>query len=153
MDYLIRLEQLEAQPLAVVRRRATLKDLPKVVPAACGLVWSALRAHPDSKPGRHVSLYLDTVINLEVGVEVAAPFAESGEVVGSATPSGLIAATTHFGPYQQLHGAHEALRLWCTQNGYERAGPFWEVYGHWKDEWNNDPALIRTDVFYLLCQK
>jgi hypothetical protein len=30
------------------------------------------------------------------------------------------------------------------------AGPNWEVYGHWTDEWNSDPAKIRTDVFYLL---
>jgi hypothetical protein len=30
------------------------------------------------------------------------------------------------------------------------AGPNWEIYGHWLDEWNNDPAKIRTDVFYLL---
>jgi hypothetical protein len=30
------------------------------------------------------------------------------------------------------------------------AGPNWEVYGHWQDEWNSDPSKIRTDVFYLL---
>jgi hypothetical protein len=30
------------------------------------------------------------------------------------------------------------------------AGPNWEVYGHWKDEWNSDPSKICTDVFYLV---
>jgi hypothetical protein len=30
------------------------------------------------------------------------------------------------------------------------AGPNWEIYGHWKDEWNNDPSKICTEVFYLL---
>jgi hypothetical protein len=34
--------------------------------------------------------------------------------------------------------------------GHELAGPSWEVYGHWLDEWNSDPRKIRTDVFYLL---
>jgi hypothetical protein len=28
------------------------------------------------------------------------------------------------------------------------AGPNWEVYGHWQPEWDADPSLIRTDVFY-----
>ena len=30
------------------------------------------------------------------------------------------------------------------------AGPNWEIYGHWVDEWNRDPSKIRTDVFYLI---
>jgi hypothetical protein len=38
----------------------------------------------------------------------------------------------------------------CRDNGYALAGPNWEVYGHWKDEWNSDPTKICTDVFYLL---
>jgi hypothetical protein len=30
------------------------------------------------------------------------------------------------------------------------AGPNWEIYGHWQNEWNKDPSQIRTDVYYLL---
>jgi effector-binding domain-containing protein len=100
--------------------------------------------------GRHVAVYLDDQINLEVGAEVDAPFAGHGEVVGSATPSGPVATTTHYGPYRQLGEAHEAIRRWCASKGYRLAGPSWEVYGHWEDEWNSDPTKIRTDVFYLL---
>ena len=40
--------------------------------------------------------------------------------------------------------------VWCRNNGYALTGPNWEIYGHWKDEWNSDPAKIATDVFYLL---
>ena len=71
-------------------------------------------------------------------------------MVGSATPRGPVATTTLYGPYGQLHKAHEAIRLWCANNRHALAGPNWEIYGHWQDEWNNDPAKIRTDVFYLL---
>src|SRR5262249_45908379 len=88
--------------------------------------------------------------NLEVGVELDAPFPGYGEVVGSSTPAGPVATTVHCGPYARLHEAHEAIRLWCRDNGYTLAGPQWEVYGHWKEEWNNDPTMICTDVFYLL---
>jgi effector-binding domain-containing protein len=150
MAYDVRLEQLSSRPLAVVRRRASLQQLAKVVPDACGTVWGVVRAQKIAGAGRHVAVYWDDVINLEVGVELDAPFAGHGEVVGSATPAGTVATAVHFGPYNQLPMAHQAIRQWCANHGYTLAGPNWEIYGHWIDEWNNDPAKIRTDVFYLV---
>ncbi|VTR93256.1 Uncultured bacterium genome assembly Metasoil_fosmids_resub OS=uncultured bacterium PE=4 SV=1: GyrI-like [Gemmata massiliana] len=150
MEHVVRLEQVSSQLLAVVRRRAGVRELSKIVPEACGIVWNVVRAQRVAGAGRHVAVYLDDQINLEVGVEVSTPFAGHGEVIGSATPPGLTATTTHYGPYQRLHEAHEAIRQWCASNGYRPAGPNWEMYGHWKDEWNNDPTQIVTDVFYLL---
>jgi effector-binding domain-containing protein len=150
MDYIVRLEQLNSLPLAVVRLRAAPQDLSKVVPNACGTVWSALRSQGATGAGRHVAVYLDGQINLEVGVEFDAPLDGSGEVVGSATPAGPVATATHYGPYGLLHEAHEAIRLWCAKNGHTMAGPNWEIYGHWKEEWNSDPSRISTEIYYLL---
>ena len=155
MEYDIRIETAnDSRPLAVVRRRASSRELSRVVPQCCGLVWSSLRSHGITGAGRHVAVYLDGQINLEVGVELdvsaSAPFAGYGEVVPSATPAGTVATTTHYGPYGLLHEAHEAIRRWCEENGHGLAGPNWEIYGHWKDEWNSDPTKICTEVFYLL---
>jgi effector-binding domain-containing protein len=150
MKYDVRLEQLSSLPLAVVRRRAKQQELSKVVPEACGAVWNVIRSQQVTGAGRHVAVYLDDQINLEVGVELESPFAGYGEVVGSATPAGLVATTTHFGPYGLMHGAHQAILRWCEKNGHTLAGPSWEIYGHWKDEWNSDPSKIRTDIYYLL---
>ena len=150
MKHEIRLEQHAARPLAVVRRRAASHELSKVVPDACGTVWNVIRSQQVSGAGRHVAVYLDGQINLEVGVELDGPFTGYGEVVVSATPPGLVATTTHFGPYHLLQKAHEAIRKWCAANGHNFAGPNWEVYGHWKNEWNSDPTKICTDVFCLL---
>jgi effector-binding domain-containing protein len=150
MEHDVRLEQLSSRPLAVVRRRASPKELAKVVPEACGTVWGVLRAQKIKGAGRHVALYWDSAINLEVGVELDAPFAGHGEVVASATPAGPVATAAHFGPYARLGEAHQAIRQWCANHGRTLAGPSWEIYGHWTDEWNHDPAKIRTDVFYLL---
>ncbi|SIO60914.1 GyrI-like small molecule binding domain-containing protein [Singulisphaera sp. GP187] len=150
MEYEVRLEQVGSHPLAVVRRRASSKELAKVIPDACGLVWSVVRTQQITGAGRHIALYWDDQINLEVGVELETPFAGHGEVVGSVTPAGTVATSTHFGPYNRLHETHLAIRQWCANHGYELAGPHWESYGHWTDEWNTDPAKIRTDVFYLL---
>jgi hypothetical protein len=150
MEYSIRLEQHQGRPLAVVRRDAAVQDLATVVPNACGAVWGVVRARQIRGAGRHVAVYLDGRITLEVGVELDAPFGGYGEVVDSATSSGLVAATTHYGPYGLLHEAHQSIRRWCLNNGHVPAGPNWEVYGHWKDEWTNDPSRITTDVYYLL---
>lgn len=150
MEYDIRLEQLTSLPLAVVRRRASLPELSKVIPDACGLVWKVVRTQKVPGAGRHVALYWDDEFNLEVGVELEAPFAGHGEVVGSATPAGTVATAVHFGPYNQLPVAHQAIRRWCADHGYALAGPNWEIYGHWIHEWCDDPSKIRTDVFYLL---
>ena len=152
MEHIVRVEQLSSRPLAVVRRRAAPHELSKVVPDACGIVWNVMRSQQISGAGRHVAVYLDGQINLEVGVELDGPFTRHGEVVVSATPAGLVATTTHFGPYHLLHKAYEAIRKWCVANGHVLAGPGWEVYGHWKDEWNSDPSKICTDVFYLLVE-
>jgi effector-binding domain-containing protein len=150
MNYKVRIEQFAGRPLAVVRRRATKQQLGMVVPEACGTVWNVLRAQQVKGAGRHVAVYLDEVFNLEVGAEVEAPFGGHGEVIGSSLPAGEVATCTHFGPYQRLGEAHEAIQKWCVAQHREAVLPCWEIYGHWIDEWNNDPSKIRTDVYYLL---
>ena len=146
MSHTVRVEDVQSQPLAVVRRRASARELSTVVPAACGHVWTLVRAHNVDRPGRHVAVYLDGVINLEVGVEVTNAFVGTDDVVRSATPGGRVATTVHIGLYGGLGRAHAAILAWCTEHGHALAGPSWEIYGHWTD----DPAQLRTDVFYLL---
>jgi effector-binding domain-containing protein len=134
-----------------MRRQANAAELSRVVPEYCGLVWNAVRAQ-EARAGRHVALYWDASIRLEVGVELLGPFAETGDVVRSATPAGTVAWTTHVGPYSSLGAAHDAVRQWCRVNNWKLAGPSWEIYGHWRREWNDDPSQIRTDVFHQVTQ-
>jgi effector-binding domain-containing protein len=150
-SYPVQVRQLESIPLAVIRRQAKPSDLSRLVPECCGLVWEVMRAQK-VKAGRHVALYWDGSIRVEVGVELQAPFSEQGEVVRSATPAGLVASTTHLGPYAGLGAAHDAVQQWCRANNHRLAGPSWEIYGHWEPEWNADPSRIRTDVYYLLTE-
>jgi len=127
--------------------------LSRVVPECCGLVWKAVKAAQVKDAGRHVAMYRDGgngLVDVEVGVEVGVAFPRRDEVRGSVTPEGEAATVTHFGPYGRLGDAHQAIRSWCATQGRTLAGVNWEIYGHWLDEWNNDPSKIRTDVFYLL---
>ena len=150
MSYTIRLEQFPGCPLAIVKRQAPQHLLSKVIPEACGTVWNALRAHHIQGAGRHVALYLDNTYNLEIGAELQSPISPLGEVLPSSLPAGPIATLTHFGPYQSLGAAHQAIHQWCKDNNREPIRPCWETYGHWQTAWNNDPSQIRTDIYYLL---
>ncbi len=157
MSYEIRIENIpEPRPLAVVRRKARSAELSKIIPACCGIVWGVVKSAPIAGAGRLVAVYWDGEINLEIGVEVERPITELdgtiglGEVVPSAIPAGAAATTVHFGPYDRLAAAHQAVRDWAAANGHALAGPSWEIYGHWLPTWNSDPSLIRTDVYWLL---
>jgi effector-binding domain-containing protein len=145
----VELQQLGSIPVAVIRRRANASELSRVVPECCGLVWNALRAQ-QAKAGRHVAIYWDATIRLEVGVELHGPFVEQGDVVRSATPAGTVASIVHFGPYGRLGVAHDAIHRWCKEQGHRLAGPKWEIYGHWQEAWNTNPSQIRTDIYYLI---
>ena len=146
MTYDVQIRSVTGTPLLAVRRRATLSQLSTVVPDACGAVWASIRRSQMASHGRNVAVYLNDDIDLEVGVEVGPDAIADGEVILSATPTGMVATTEHRGPYSRLHEAHAAVRQWCRTYQHRLAGPTWEIYGHWSD----DPDALRTDVFYLL---
>jgi effector-binding domain-containing protein len=146
MEYKVEIQRVEPQTTAVVCFQAKIPDLPTLIPQACGEVWTFVRSAGLPNPGRHIALYLDAVMNVECGVEVTQPFVGNDRVVCSSTPAGLAATAIHWGPYHLLGAAHNAVKKWCSDSGHALAGPSWEVYGHW----NDDPAKLRTDVFWLL---
>src|SRR5262245_55430564 len=83
MDYEVRFEQAEPRMIAMVRRRATIPELPTVIPAACGEVWAFIRANGIAQPGRNLAVYRgcdDGRLDVEVGAEVPGPFEVGGAV-------------------------------------------------------------------------
>src|SRR5207253_8455177 len=81
--YTVQLQELKPVPLAVIRRTASARELSRVIPECCGLVWDVVSAL-QRRGGRHVAVYWDGAIRLEVGVELLGSFADQGEVVRSA---------------------------------------------------------------------
>jgi effector-binding domain-containing protein len=90
--------------------------------------------------GHNVMLWKDDIPNVEVGVQVSGPFTPAGQVVPSVLPGGLVGTTTHTGPIAGIGGTHQAVREWSTANGYQLAGPRWEIYG------DPDPSTGHFDV-------
>jgi effector-binding domain-containing protein len=148
----IQVADLPAINLAVVRRTVTRAQLSDAVRDGCGRAW-AYAKRLGLHGGHNVAVYWDGAIRLESGVELAAVFPEGNGIVGSSTPAGLTAFADHLGPYQQLGAVHAAIRAWCSANGLERAGPNWEIYGHWQAEWNAAPERIETRVCYLVKER
>jgi len=112
-------------------------------------VYVQVRAGKIVQTGHNVFLYTDATkdsVTAEIGVEVSVPFETVDDVVYSSTPSGEVVSTLHVGPYSALSGAYDALAQWCKEHNRLRAKTFWEVYG----DWNEDPAKLETEVFYLL---
>ena len=87
----VQLIQAVASPLAVIRRVVPQNELSRVRRQLCGevcAIFVCAVAASIPNPGRHVAIYYDCQIRLEVGVEVAGPFAGDGHVVYSTTPAG-----------------------------------------------------------------
>jgi effector-binding domain-containing protein len=148
-NYQITVEQVDAQTVAAAKQRTTFGNIAKEIGDLLSRPWALIRQRPALRTnGDNVAIYWDDTGpgSIEVGVQVVSPFDGTDEVVCTAIPAGSVARTAHFGPYHQLRRAHEAVRKWCTENQREFTLPFWEVYG----DWNDDPAKLRTDVFYLL---
>jgi hypothetical protein len=78
----VRVGHSDGIPVAVVRRDVRASELSKVVPELCGVVWSSIRAR-GLKGGRHVAIYWDGTIRLEVGVEMIGSVPDEGHVVRS----------------------------------------------------------------------
>jgi effector-binding domain-containing protein len=137
---------VESQTTAAVRERVTPADIGSRFGPALDQVWQFVRG-AGLGTGHNVFVYDDANPGLiEFAVQVDRDFADGDVVVCSKTPAGTVATTAHIGPYDQLGVAHAAVRAWCRNEGRAIAGTFWEVYGDWDD----DPARLRTDVFYLL---
>jgi effector-binding domain-containing protein len=136
-----------ATPTAVIRQTTTWERFPSLWGELLDEVWGFVRAN-DVRAGRNVMLYADDVPNVEVGVEVAAPFAPGGRVVASALPEGRAATTVVRGaPSREgLAAGHAAVVEWARAGGHELTGTRWEVYDHWRDE----PGTFGTAVSWLL---
>jgi hypothetical protein len=148
MNYTVNITTVTQQLMAASRKRTAYGRVSQEIQPLLGYVWTFLRAHPELKWGFNVALYHELPPNgtIECGVQIFSPFDETADVVSSYTPAGRVATTAHFGRYDQLGAAHGAVVEFCKQNGHEIVLPFWEIYGHWNDDW----AKVRTDVYYLI---
>jgi SAM-dependent methyltransferase len=132
---------------AAVRKRVAWGDLPSEIRAQLDIVWGWLNTVRNRVTARHnVVVYREpdaAGVEIECGVEVTAPFDGAPSPIRCGRlPRGVAAHTVHVGPYHEVGAAHDALTDACRARGHGD-GIHWEVYG----DWNEDPALLETDVY------
>ena len=141
----VTVENLQSQPMATVLGSSIQRDLSQNIKR----FFDEFYANPPTgERGLNIVYYhgapdRDLFANggemlIECGVLMAAG--------NGATPAGRVVTVAYHGSYDGLGEAYDALSRYCAEHKLARAGPFWEVYGHW----NDDPAKLRTDVFQLL---
>jgi effector-binding domain-containing protein len=148
-NYAVTLQVAQPRSIAAVRVRLPIRDVPRRFVDFLNQVYAASRAGAIELDGQNIFVYDGDAhgeADVEFGVGARRSFDQIGAVVLSATPSGEVATTTHWGDYAGLAAAHDAVVAWCRSQARSIAGPRWEVYGHWSD----NPAMRRTDIFYLL---
>ena len=149
-DYAVTITRMSPRPVAAVRARLPVAEVPRRFATELGRVYAAARGGGIDLDGQNIFIYRDGAdgqaeVDFGVGVRGAFDAAEQG-VLATTTPAGVAATTTHWGDYAELGAAHEAVIRWCRARGETLTGVRWEVYGHWSAE----PAARRTDVYYLL---
>lgn len=140
---------VSARPIAGVHAQVARGRVAQEFGRYLDQVYAAARAGAVHLDGQNIFIYRAATTEqllVEFCVGVTAPFAAVGAVVPLETPHGVAAMTTHHGDYGRLGEANAAILEWCRANDRPRAGPSWEVYGHWTP----DPAQLRTEVYYLL---
>lgn len=156
MSYECRLEQVEPQSTLSIRGRSSVADLPRTFGEYMQEVWTHLQKLGQRPAGPPYSRYhsLDDLeaIDLEVGFTVAPGTPGAGRVQVGTLPWGEVVATDHYGPYEQLPKAGEALDQWLAAKGRRAAGPNWEYY--WTDPGaESDTTKWHTEVVKPLVPK
>jgi len=134
--------------LASVSEHVAWSDFSKAIPRLLGEIWEFFKTAPVRPAGHNVVVYHDPGPKgayLEAGVQISGEFPSGSRVICSRTPSGQAAHAVHFGPYNELGKAHDAVIEFCNQRGFGE-GVHWEVYG----DWNESPNELRTDVYRLI---
>lgn len=149
--YAVSLRIAEPRTIAAVHARLPASAVASTFRRYLDQVYAAGRTGALHLDGQNVFLYRpvaerSTEFDVAFGVGVKASFVPVGAVEPTALPVGEVATTTHWGAYAALGEAHAAIVEWCRLHGRRRAGPAWEVYGHWTE----DESRLRTDVFHLL---
>jgi effector-binding domain-containing protein len=150
-SYTVTTRTASPRPIAAVRARCAIGDIPRAFKTSLDQVWAFLRSHSELPRGHNVFLYhhlsrQGDAIDIDFGVEVHGPFTPEGAVTPTQTPSGEVATVVHRGPYDRLGAAHDAIHAWCAANQRAIGACSWEIYGDWTD----DPAKLETTIEYLL---
>ena len=128
-----------------------------------GMVWSVLCRETDSMdlvpadPCYCCVVFLDgeykeDQVEVEAQKTVKGQYPDTEHVRFRTLPAVTYAGCTFQGGYEQINAVTEALTEWIEANGYEYAGPMFDIY-HVSPHETQDPAEFVTEVCYPVKKK
>ena len=152
MAYSISKKQISEQPVLVVRRRIKPSEVAAALGAALGQVFQYAQQNGIAFAGQPFTRYIEWgpgIWTIEAGLPVTAEVKHSpeGEVRAEVLPGGLVATSTHSGPYDKLSEAHAAVQQWMEAQSLLSAGAPWEVYVTDPADYP-DPKDWKTEIFW-----
>lgn len=148
MAYQVTVWELDDQPVLGIREWVPVEGISSAIGEFLPEVWKHIESEGKTPAGPPFTRYHaieESRVLLEAGLPVPEEMQGRGRIEAGVLPGGEAVATDHFGPYEDLPAAGEALDTWIEQHDREAAGPCWEVY--WTDPGSEpDPQKWRTEV-------
>jgi effector-binding domain-containing protein len=152
MSYEVTERRLDAKPVLSIRGRVPVEDIQSAIGEFLREVWRTIEAageHPAGPPFTRYHEIGEAEVLLEAGMPVPTALDGEGRVEAGELPGGEAISTDHYGPYEDLPSAGDALAAWAEEHGRRPAGPNWEVYRTDPGD-EEDPADWHTEVFMPL---
>ena len=151
MTYQCQLSDREQQPTLVVRKHASLQQMPQVLGQAWGAIMQYAGRDGLTPAGPPFVAYHNMDMQ-DLDLEIGFPFLKSlggeGEVQAGELPGGKAAECLHTGPYDKIAAAYEALQKWLDENGHTPTGIAYEFYLN--DPQTTRPEELQTQVVFPL---
>jgi len=147
MEYEIKLLDLPAQPVLVMRAVVPVEKLPEFFGKAFGGVMAYLGEIGEAPAGMPFGAYFNldmSALEVEAGFPVANKLPGKGEILCKEIPAGKFVSSVHRGAYDSVAPAYEALTEWAKANHYEPSGVAYEYY---LNDPSADPSIVaETEV-------
>lgn len=156
MTYAFATREIAPQPILCIRHEMKRSQFSTLIPSDMDAVLGELERLQVTPAGPPVVVYCamdssdddtDDCFTIETGWPVERPVAAGSGFTNSATPGGLVAATTLFGSYDGISDAYVELAKWVQENGYEGAGPAFDIYVTDPQE-VPDPKDYQTEIIW-----
>ena len=142
--YTCDLTQSSPVNIAVAEIRAPMMEVPSHIPTLLEKVAGYLTDNGYA-PGLCYVVYDDFAagtMRMRAGFTIADEAVESDDISVMNLEATTTAHTVHYGPYDGIPAAHQAVREFCTNNNHSQQDLSWEIY----TEWHEDESKLVTDV-------
>ncbi|MBN1538166.1 MAG: GyrI-like domain-containing protein [Anaerolineales bacterium] len=149
MSYECQLIDRPVQPVASIRTRAAVENLPQVLGQAYGAIAQYLGQIGQFPAGEPFAAYYNMDmqdLDLEIGFPVSAKIPGKETIQPGEIPGGKAVVCMHVGPYDKIAAAYEAMDAWMKTNHIEPTGICYEFY--LKDPQTTPPEALETRIVF-----